>query len=540
MTRLAFRGRLFERYREIEASPLPDNFKQLIEAAANRYGERVAINAFEVGDTLTFLELRNRVNRLATSLSQLGIQKGSHVAVFLPNRIEFPVTWLAIASLGAVMVPTNTACTSAELDYLYNDGDVEFLVIDTDFISIVEGMQKRPAELVSDHIVIVGDVSERYQNYQILLDQGDPDFATRETVTRHDLLNIQYTSGTTGMPKGCMQTQNYWFVLAHSAACVEPDMNSVLADHPFFYMDPQWMVVFSLLKGACFYLAKGMTVNRFLDWVCTHDIDISYFPKPLLKTPVTDRDKSHGMKKFISGAASGDLIKEAEERFGVPVRQSYGMTEIGAGLMVPAEIPEDGILDTIGYEAPYRELRIVDDKFEDVPVGETGELLVRGEGIFLGYYNKPEANADSFHDDWFRTGDLFTQDENGYYRIVGRVKDMIRRSSENISALEVEYCVVTLPEIIEAAVVAVPDEYRGEEVKLYVRLNDGLSRDVVTPDLIIEYCKAHLAVFKTPRYIEYVEEFPYTPSHKIAKGELKKLKSDLRIGSYDSVDEVWR
>ena len=167
-------------------------------------------------------------------------------------------------------------------------------------------------------------------------------------------------------------------------------------------------------------------------------------------------------------------------------------------------------------------------------------MLIRGPGILHGYYKKPEATAAAFHGDWFRTGDLFRRDERGYYYIVGRLKDMIRRAGENISAREVEAVLRGMPEIVEAAAVPVPDETRGEEVKVYVVLQPGLMAEDVPPARIIAHCEANLARFKVPRYIEYRPNLPKTPSEKIAKQLLAQGVADLRTGSYDRVERRWR
>jgi crotonobetaine/carnitine-CoA ligase len=193
-----------------------------------------------------------------------------------------------------------------------------------------------------------------------------------------------------------------------------------------------------------------------------------------------------------------------------------------------------------GVPSAFRECRVVDETGDDVKPGEIGELVVRGPGLFKGYYKKPEANAASFFGDWFRTGDLFFQDRNGYFTIVGRLKDMIRRSGENIAAREVEAALVTIEGVEDAAAVPVRDPARGEEVKAYVVLKPGYSRDKVTPDVILSEAARTLAAFKVPRYLEYVEDLPRTPSQKIKKDVLKALKPDPRLGSWDRVDKVWR
>jgi len=192
-----------------------------------------------------------------------------------------------------------------------------------------------------------------------------------------------------------------------------------------------------------------------------------------------------------------------------------------------------------GMPSPFREARIVDADDNPVKQGDIGELQVRGPGMLQGYYNRPEATAAALKDGWFRTGDLFRQDERGYFYIVGRLKDMIRRAGENIAAREVEAVLRGMPEVVEAAAVPVPDETRGQEVKAYIVLKPGVMPADLPPERLIAFCEANLAKFKVPRYIAYIEKLPKTPSEKIAKQVLVQGVADLRSGSYDRVAGKW-
>ena len=167
-------------------------------------------------------------------------------------------------------------------------------------------------------------------------------------------------------------------------------------------------------------------------------------------------------------------------------------------------------------------------------------MWVRGRGLMWGYYKRPQANAQVFRGDWFCTGDIFYRDEDGYYFIVGRKKDMVKRAGENIAAREVEAVLHEIEGVSETAIVAVPDPIRKEEVKAYVKLSEGWNSDDLTPQMILDFCQNHLARFKHPRYISYLEEFPRTPTRKVAKERLIEGIEDLRKGAYDSVDDIWR
>jgi acyl-CoA synthetase (AMP-forming)/AMP-acid ligase II len=228
-----------------------------------------------------------------------------------------------------------------------------------------------------------------------------------------------------------------------------------------------------------------------------------------------------------------------EERFDFVVREAFGMTEVGSALFTPIEATAMVGSGSCGIPAPFREARIANPDGTPVASCSTGELLLRGPGMLQGYYKKPDATSAAFHDDWFRTGDLFRQDERGYFYIVGRVKEMIRRAGENISASEVEAVLRGMPEIVEAAAVPVADATRGEEVKVFVVLQPGLKREDVPPQRIVSHCEASLAHFKVPRYVAYMDRLPKTPSDKIAK-HLLIGGSAASTETYDRVEARWQ
>lgn len=260
---------------------------------------------------------------------------------------------------------------------------------------------------------------------------------------------------------------------------------------------------------------------------------MAWIPKPLISEAAKPADKDLPLKFLFIGGGSAENIKKLQDRFGLQVSNAYGMTEIGPGLLVPPEVTDLDALGTCGLVAPFRDCKIVLTNGETAGINEAGELWVKGDGILTGYYKKDEANAKSFEDGWFKTGDKFIKTKQGYYKIIGRFKDMIRRSSENISALEVEYVINQLSQVRLSAVVPVPDDYRGEEVKAYIQLRDGVSPDDLNPQQIVDYCALYLAKFKVPRYIEYVKDLPLTPTEKVAKSKLVENTDDLTLNSWD-------
>ncbi len=531
-----------ERRRQLEAEPLPASTAALLDEAAAEVPERLAWRFIDSGETATYAEARGMVNRIAASLHRIGVAKGTHVVMMVPNVPQFPVTWLAIGRLGAVLVPVNVSYTPRELDYIVNDGCAEYLVIAEEFLPVLDGMRERPAVLTDSRVIVVGQPPPGMHNWQALHDAGDPDFSAPEPVGLDDLLNIQYTSGTTGFPKGVLQAQRYWITQSRINAFRDGlAYERILISTPFYYMDPQWLLLMTFHQRATAYIAARQSTTRYTDWLATWKIQFALMPAEVMfKNPLGADDGDNEIRRVNVYGLRKEIHAAIEQRFNVNAREAFGMTELGSATYMPLEVEDMTGSGSCGMAGPFRECKVVDSEGREVPRGEIGELIVRGSGILKGYFNKPEATRDAFYGDWFRTGDLFRQDQRGYLFIVGRVKEMIRRSSENIAAREVEAVLKDMPEIVEAAVLGVPDELRKEEVKAYVILKPGLTPEDVPPQAIIEHARKQLAAFKVPRYIEYRSEFPRTPSNKIRKPELLKEKPDLRTDSWDRVDGVWR
>jgi crotonobetaine/carnitine-CoA ligase len=531
---------LEERRRRIEQGPLPANIGALLDAAADEAPDRLAWNFFESGETVSYGALRQRVDRLASGMARAGIRHGSHVGVMLPNVPAMPATWLALARLGAVMVPMNIAYTTRELAYVLEDGDVEWLVVDEHCLDALAGLARLPEKLAPERVFVVGAAQRRFRRWDSLADGETADRVAGGEVGPDDLMNIQYTSGTTGFPKGCMLSQRYWLTIGKVNAFRDGrKYERILAATPFFYMDPQWLLLMAFYQRGTLFVARRQSASRFMQWLREHRIQFALFPEVVFKQPPDPRDRENEIIRVNVYGLHKENHAALEERFDFVVREAFGMTETGSGLFMPIEATDMVGSGSCGKPAPYREARIVDADDRPVPRGEVGELQLRGPGMLQGYYKKPEATAAALEDGWFRTGDLFRQDEQGYYYIVGRIKDMIRRAGENIAAREVEAVLRGLPQIVEAAAVPVPDDTRGEEVKVYVVLGPGLQPDDVPPDRIIAHCEANLARFKVPRFIAYRDTLPKTASQKIAKQALVHGVADLRTGSYDRVAGKW-
>lgn len=524
--------------------PLPpeigyDSVGELVDAAATRFGKQVFWESIDDGSTLTFDEFAAASRRFANALRHAGVAPGAHVAVMMPNSQAYALAWIGLSRLGAVTVPVNANYTAHEIAYVVRDSDSTFLLIDTEFEPLLE---EALAELEGKVPTVIRfgtqpGASPRWQDFVAAFDAGAPDTPRPDAST---LCSIQYTSGSTGFPKGCMLGHDYWLLLGYVRSRQGPAPKRMIVDRPLTYMGGKWRLLISFYTGATAVVARKFSLSQLFSRLLQHRIDFLYVSDPVAKLDAPPALRELDFAWICSAGISPHLHRDVERMFDAPVRELYGMTEIGSTLFMPFGDAHMSGSGSCGKPALGRRCRIVDAEGRDVADGETGELWVAGPGILSGYYKKDEANRGSFSGEWFRTGDLFRRDAEGYFYIQGRIKDSIRRSGENISALEVEAVAAGAPGVLEAAVVAVKDAFRGEEIKLCVVLQPGRTVSDVAPTAILRHCEGKLAAFKVPRYVEYFDAFPHTSSLKIAKHLLKDGPSRV-VGraTYDRAANAW-
>jgi crotonobetaine/carnitine-CoA ligase len=291
---------------------------------------------------------------------------------------------------------------------------------------------------------------------------------------------------------------------------------------------------------------RRFSVSRFWDVVRKYDateiLSIASIPALLLKGEPGPNDRDHRMRLAIHAGLPKDLHRQRVDRFGFHWLDTYGSTEAGSMARMPRAMAEELVgSGSIGVETPETRIRIVDDNDKDVPTGEIGEALIGEPDMFRGYLNRPEVTAEAMRGGWYHTGDLIRRDERGLLYFVGRKKDMIRRSGENIAAAEVEAVLRSHPKVLEAAAIPVRDEIRGEEVKVYVQLRPGETQDALPPEAIVEFCRSKLAPYKVPRYVEYrTQDFERKPSMRVQKQALLKERDDLIKGSWDRETKAYR
>lgn len=515
---------------------------ELVSTGARKHSSTTAIHVFERGERASYSEMDEWSNKYANALRIFGVQKGDRIGVMLPNRIEFPILWFAIAKLGAVIVPINMRYTSREIQYVLSDAQAKFVFVDHSVWPVLSAMDVWPEDLAREGAVVVGQPSDRTATGLEQLLKGVGDTRVDEGICPDDLLNIQYTSGTTGFPKGCMLTHDYWSVFSYQAASWdEQPYQRYMSAQPFFYVDGPWHLLQSYRHGATHYLAPQLSSTRFIGWLKQHRIEWCQCPELIARqAEIVDEDGATCLKQILNWGWGPDTVRQFRKRFRVRTQEAYGMTEIGFGTRMASDFDDLADSGSVGIRAPLRALCLMNEDGSATPVGEVGELWVRGRGVFSGYWHKPDANAALFEGEWFKTGDLMRSDELGFYWLVGRTKDMIRRSSENIAAREVEAVIREMPEISDVAAVPVRDGKRGEEIKIYVELREGFAQGNLAVARILEHARTRLAAFKVPRYIGFISALPRTTSsNKVLKRELMAV-SDPLAGTYDVEEKRWR
>ena len=515
--------------------------------AVARWPDRAALVFDETGETLTFSALAARVDRVAAALAGTGIERSDRVAIMLPNRVEWPLAWLALARIGAVMVPVNTGYRSADAGFVLRHAGVRAVVTLRELVPLLLDV-RADIGAAFGILCVDGDADGAASDLAALVEAHAADAPPAVEIDSHTLVNVQYTSGTTGEPKGCMLSHSWfmrfaWRVMTLHDGLDETD--TILTSQPFHYVDPQWNLATALLSGATLVVLDRFHPSTFWHRVRTHRVTWFYclgvMPKLMLNTPPSPLDREHSVKRVTCSAIPRADHAAIEARWGVPWYEAFGMTESGLDIAVELADHDEAVgTGCIGTPMPGREARVVDTDDRPVPAGTPGELVLRGVGLMDGYYRNPAATADAFRNGWLHTGDVVRLDERGRFHYVSRMKDMIRRSGENIAAAEVEEVLMRHRGVRLAAVLAVEDDLRGEEVMAYIVPDYGAAREEVSPAVLSAFCAERLARFKVPRYWKYRDDLPRTPSERIRKEALREAHEDPTAGAWDRVHGRWR
>lgn len=491
----------------------------------------------EDGLTITRAEFLDRCQRFAGYLRGK-VGAGDRVVVMLDNRVEFMIALFGIIANRATLVSIAPTAQGFDAGHIVKDAQPVAAICGADQRAIIEAARENAPSLA--HIMTLeGSEPKGLEAFE---SQAEPFDFGEVQCRRDDIITVYYTSGTTGAPKGCMLHHGWWLRV------IDLDMRMFrrgwqdrqLCCLPFYYADPAIQLLTSLASRGTMIAMRRFSVSRFWDVVKTYDateiLSIASVPALLMKGEPGPDERDHRIRLAIHAGLPKELHAQMIERFGFHWHNQYGSTEGGCMSRVPHHLADELIgSGTMGVEPPGVTIRIVDDADNDVPVGDAGEALIGGPDLYVGYLNRPDVTSEANRGGWYHSGDVVRRDERGLLYFVGRRKEIIRRSGENISASEVEAVLRSHPKILEAAVVPVPDTVRGEEVKAYVQLNRGETLQSLPPADIVAFCKKNLASFKAPRFIEYrLTDFERTPSMRVHKQSLLKEKSDLRQGSWDS------
>jgi crotonobetaine/carnitine-CoA ligase len=478
---------------------------------------------FEDGLTVSRGEFRELVERFAGYLRER-IEPGDRVAIMLENRTEFMVSWFAVVANGGILVSLNTSAGEYDAGHMLRDSGAALAVVGRDAEPLVRSLQGSCPEL--REIVVVADPEP--EGLAHLDGSQRPLDLSRATIDPDASTNIYYTSGTTGPPKGCVTGHAYWLRFADIYLRLYgfTPADRLLCCLQFFYGDPPWQMLVSLCGRAPLVVMRRFSVSRFWNVVRANDVTrlfaLASIPSLLLKAPTDPRDRDHRVEFALQIGVPTGVHAELHERWGFPWVEGYGLSETGLVVGMPLEYADEMTgSGSIGIACPEVEVRVCDEHLNEVAPNQPGEIALKAPGLMQRYWDRPDATREVFRDGWFHTGDVGRRDERGFLFFMGRQKDIIRRSGENVAAAEVEELLRSHPAILEAAVIPVADELRGEEVKAYVALVDGGAGDTLSPAEIVEFCSQRLAKHKVPRFIEYqLEPFPRTPSMRVKKAEL--------------------
>lgn len=526
-----------------EINPPNQPLYQILQIASVCYKERPAV-AF-LGAQMSFGEMKSQVDRLATALLQLGIGKGDRVGIMLPNSPQYPICFFAIVRLGAIVVNVNPIYTPREIEMVAKDSGMRAIIVLDLLAPNVLGIKSNTA---IEHVIttslldysaksseagpapegtlsvkkLIGDVAE-IVHPRVTIDPGE------------DVAVLQYTGGTTGVPKGAMLThQNLYVNTLQSYVwgqhLTERGNERYLLVIPYFHIYGQTVgMLLGAWTGAMQIPIPKFDPNMLIEAIKQYRP--TFFPSvptlyiSMLNHPEIKTCGLEYVRRFNSGSAPlpVEVIEQFEAMSGAMLYEGYGLTEASPTTHSTPTLAKRKI-GSIGLAFPSTECKIVDLETgeTEVPVGQDGELCIRGPQVMKGYWNRPDETAIALRDGWLYTGDVARMDEDGFFYIVQRKKDMIIVSGFNVYPNEVEDVLFTHPAVLETAVIGVPDEYRGEAVKAFVVLKPDVS---ATEENLLEFCRANLAKYKVPSIINIVSSLPKSAVGKVLRRELREMET---------------
>lgn len=531
-----------------------ESIREIFEQSCEQFAEKTAFS--NLGTRLSYRQLEEQSRNFAAYLQSLpGMKKGDRVALMMPNTLQYPIAIMAVIRAGFVVVNVNPMYTPTELEHQLRDSGAKAIVIIENFAHTLEKViKKTPVE----HIVlnslgemhglfkrfllnfVVRHVKKLVPSYQLAntitfrqaLKKGQSKELKAVNITQDDLAFLQYTGGTTGVAKGAMLTHgNIVANLQQASGWLGQDIElgneiaiTALPMYHIFCLTAN-ILVFMKVGGHCVLITDPRNMASFVKLLnqvpFTALTGVNTLFNGLLNTPGFDRvDFSH-VKLVLGGGAAIEpaVAQQWKEVTGTRLSEAYGLTEASPAVCInPLHEEYNG---SIGLPVPSTDVSIRDDDFQPLPVGQEGELCVKGPQVMRGYWNKPRETAEILtQDGWLKTGDVAYMNERGYFFITDRKKDMILVSGFNVYPKEVEGVATTHPGVFEAAAVGVPDPKTGEAVKLFVVKKD----EALTGEAMIEHCRKHMTAYKIPRHVEFVNDLPKSPVGKVLRRELRDME----------------
>jgi acyl-CoA synthetase (AMP-forming)/AMP-acid ligase II len=506
----------------------PRNLPDMLQQSVTQYGERDCLVQDQV--RWTFADFARYVDSAARELQRRWhISSGERVAILLTNRLEFAVAYYAAVTTGAIAVVLNARCKARELEFMLRDSEPRVLITEPALYEEVAAVLESVSTLEAVVLCDGGDaLPSRALSFDTLVQaQGKP---FQVAIAEDDVAALLYTSGTTGRPKGAMQTHRNLVSNAMNATSLfqfaPGDRTLIVA--PFYHATGSNSQLTAMLyAGGTSIVRPAFKADDFMEWIeresVTVGIGVATMFWLMLHSPNFGRYDLSSLRYIVYGGSPApvELLRQLRRTFPrVQLGNVWGLTECTSIATLLPDSETLRIPESVGLPAPVLQVRVVDAAGQGVPDGESGELIVKGPSVVRGYWRRPEATAGTFKDGWLYTGDLGLKDADGFFYVLDRKKDMIIRGGQNIYCIEVENVLYQHPAVLEAAVVGVPDEVFGEQVKAVLAAKPGMALD---GEEVRDFCRRAIADYKVPKYVEIVPALPRNPGGKVIKTQLRQV-----------------